>query len=117
MPTKDSKRVVVISSGGAVKAFHIRTRRFRRLVFDSKRDTQHPFTAVGKAFNVKFVFADERIQNVHMLEKIRGYIVDSVFGIYDISGWNPNVALELGLALGLASPACIAFRPEEDCPR
>ncbi len=38
---------------------------------------------------------------MHILEKIKSYIRDSQFGIYDISSWNPNVTLELGLSLGL----------------
>lgn len=78
-----------------------------------KADYRKPFEAVGKAFNVKFVFADEKISNLHILDKIKGYIVDSSFGIYDITAWNPNVALELGLALGLNRTAYIAFDPSK----
>jgi predicted nucleotide-binding protein len=78
-----------------------------------KADYRKPFEAVGKAFNVKFVFADEKISNLHILDKIKGYIVDSAFGIYDITAWNPNVALELGLALGLNRTAYIAFDPSK----
>lgn len=76
-------------------------------------DYRRPYSAVGKAFNVNFVFADEKISDLHILEKIKGYIIDSAFGIYDITGWNPNVALELGLALGLPKRAFIAFDPSK----
>jgi hypothetical protein len=78
-----------------------------------KEDYRRPFEAVAKAFNVKFVYADEKISDLHILEKIRGYILNSAFGIYDISGWNPNVALELGLAFGLGRRAYIAFDPSK----
>lgn len=78
-----------------------------------KADYRKPFVAVGKAFTVDFVFADEKISDLHILEKIKGYIVNSAFGIYDITGWNPNVALELGLALGLPKRAYIAFDPSK----
>lgn len=78
-----------------------------------KDDYRRPFREVGKAFDVKFVFADEKISNLHILDKIRGYIESSRFGIYDITGWNPNVALELGLALGMNSTSYIAFDPSK----
>ncbi len=38
-------------------------------------------------------------------------IVDSQFGIFDITNWNPNVSLEVGLALGLRERVFIAFDP------
>lgn len=78
-----------------------------------KEDYRRPFQEVGRAFNVRFVFADERISNLHILEKIKGYIESSRFGIYDITGWNPNVALELGLALGMQATSYIAFDPSK----
>lgn len=78
-----------------------------------KEDYRRPFKEVAKAFDVKFVFADERISNLHILEKIKGYIQTSRFGIYDITGWNPNVALELGLALGMNATSYIAFDPSK----
>ena len=64
-----------------------------------------------KAFQIDFVFADEKITNLHILQKIANYIRSSRFGIYDISGWNPNVTLELGLAFGLGEKAYIAIDP------
>lgn len=78
-----------------------------------KADYRRTFETVAKAFNVTFVFADEKISNLHILDKIRDYILESAFGIYDISGWNPNVALELGLAFGLNRQAYIAFDPSK----
>lgn len=76
-----------------------------------KADYRKVFTSVKKAFQTDFVFADEKITDLHILEKIRTYIAESQFGIYDITGWNANVTLELGLAFGMAETAYIAFDP------
>lgn len=76
-------------------------------------DYRKVYNGLAKAFGVKFVFADEKITTLHILEKIGGYIRTSRFGIYDISGWNPNVSLELGLAYGLRAEAYIAFDPQK----
>ena len=83
-------------------------------------DYRRVFRDAAKAFQVEFVFADEKITNLHILQKIANYIRSSRFGIYDISGWNPNVTLELGLAFGLNEKAYIAFdlskTPLEEVP-
>jgi len=76
-----------------------------------KADYRRVFQDLAKAFQIDFVFADEKITNLHILQKIMGYIRESRFGIYDISGWNPNVTLELGLAFGLTETAYIAIDP------
>jgi len=78
-----------------------------------KRDYRKPFAEVGKAFGVEFVFADERISSLHILQKIANQIKESEFGIYDITGWNPNVTLELGLALGMSEKVFVALNPKE----
>jgi hypothetical protein len=78
-----------------------------------KDDYRKPYVEMGKAFNVKFVFADEKITTLHILQKIVNYIRSARFGIYDISGWNPNVTLELGLAFGLGEKAYIAIDPSK----
>src|SRR6266481_3645879 len=76
-----------------------------------RADYRRVYTDLAKAFAIDFVFADEKITNLHILQKIADYIRASRFGIYDISGWNPNVALELALAFGLNETAYIAFDP------
>jgi hypothetical protein len=78
-----------------------------------ERDYRRCFTTIGKAFQIEFVFADERISSLHILQKIANYIRESQFGIYDITGWNPNVTLELGLALGMGEKVFIALNPDE----
>jgi hypothetical protein len=61
-------------------------------------DYRKIFAALEKTYGVKFIFADEKITNLHILQKIISYIDASDFSLFDISGWNPNVTLELGLA-------------------
>lgn len=76
-------------------------------------DYRRPFKDLAKAFDVKFVFADEKITTLHILQKIADYIRSSRCGIYDISGWNANVTLELGLAYGLNEKAYILANPKQ----
>ena len=64
-----------------------------------QRDYRKVYTSLEKAFGVKFIFADEKITNMHILQKIISYIRGSDFSLFDISSWNPNVTLELGIAL------------------
>src|SRR5436309_2848727 len=77
----------------------------------SKEDYRGVFERVSGALDVKFVFADERILNVHILDKIARFIKEAQFSIFDISGWNPNVTLEYGLALGFGEKCFILFDP------
>jgi hypothetical protein len=76
-----------------------------------KQDYRRGFQELARAFKVEFTFADERITSLHILQKIANYIRTSRFGIYDISGWNPNVTLELGLAFGMGERSFIAIDP------
>ena len=41
-------------------------------------------------------------------------IEEATFSIFDITTWNPNVALELGIAVGLGEDYYILFNPEHD---
>jgi hypothetical protein len=74
-------------------------------------DYKNVFTNVRKAFPVEFLFADEQITNMHIMEKITNYILDSEFSLFDVTGWNPNVTLELGIAVGLRRQYYILFNP------
>lgn len=63
-----------------------------------------PFARFKKALSflpLRFVYADTQIKTQQLLEKIRGEIAKSDFALFDVTGWNPNVTLELGLADGL----------------
>jgi len=71
------------------------------------------FSSLEKAFGIKFIFADEKITNMHILQKIMSYIRGSDFSLFDISAWNPNVTLELGVALAMSDDWYICFNPEK----
>ena len=45
--------------------------------------------------------ANDRITSDHLLVKITSELEKCDFAIFDITGWNPNVCLELGLAKGM----------------
>src|SRR3954469_12426683 len=78
-----------------------------------RRDYRGVFVQLEKAYGVKFIFADEKITNMHILQKIISYIKASDFSLFDISGWNPNVTLELGVALAMSENWYICFNPEK----
>jgi hypothetical protein len=59
---------------------------------------------------VRFVFADERIAADMILTKIRESIAECQFALCDVTGWNPNVCLEFGLAIGMGKPVHILYR-------
>lgn len=50
---------------------------------------------------VRFIFPDQSPSAVHLLDRIRAQILDSRLAVFDITGWNPNVTLEFGIALGI----------------
>ncbi len=80
----------------------------------SRNDYRESFAAVGKEFEVTFLYADEQITNRQILDKIKGMIEQSTFSIFDITSWNANVALELGIAVGLDEDYYILFDPSHD---
>lgn len=77
-----------------------------------QRDYRKVYTSLEKAFGIKFIFADEKITNMHILQKIISYIRGSDFSLFDISSWNPNVTLELGVALATSDDWYICFNPD-----
>ncbi len=78
-----------------------------------QRDYRKVYAALEKSFGIKFIFADEKITNMHILQKIISYIRGSDFSLFDISAWNPNVTLELGIALASSDDWYICFNPEQ----
>jgi hypothetical protein len=71
------------------------------------------FSRAGKVWGLEFQYADSRISNEQILDKIEQMIRESTFSIFDISDWNPNVTLELGLARGIGHPTFIAINPSK----
>lgn len=78
-----------------------------------RRDYRRVYSALEKAFGVKFIFADEKITNMHILQKIISFIRSSDFSLFDISSWNPNVTLELGISLASSDDWYICFNPDK----
>lgn len=71
------------------------------------------FKQFEKTHQVTFIFADEKITNMHIMQKIQSYIQAADFSIFDISSWNPNVTLELGLAIAKDASWYICFNPDK----
>jgi hypothetical protein len=74
-------------------------------------DYRGVFVEVSDEYGVTFVFADEELTNKHILEKIAAMMEKVAFSLFDITLWNPNVALELGVAYGRGLDYYILFDP------
>jgi hypothetical protein len=59
------------------------------------------FRKIFKELPFKVIYGNTDFQAEHLLDIMRGSILKADFSIFDLSNWNPNVALELGLAQGL----------------
>lgn len=80
-----------------------------------KKKYRRAYERAGADYGVNFFFADERITNMHILLKIRRQIEIADFSIFDISGWNPNVSLELGMAYVLPNVSWyICYNPSQN---
>jgi hypothetical protein len=78
-----------------------------------QRDYRKVYTSLEKSCGVTFIFADEKITNMHLVQKIISSIRGSDFSLFDISSWNPNVTLELGIALATSDDRYSCFNPEK----
>lgn len=78
-----------------------------------KDDYRRLYRELEEKYDVTFIFADEKITNMHIMKKIETYIRGSDFSIFDISGWNPNVTLELGFAMAIGDQWFIAIDPSK----
>src|SRR5205823_10851369 len=79
-------------------------------------DYRGVFAAVSAQHHVNFVFADEELTNKHILAKIEAMMTGAAFCLFDITLWNANVALELGIAYGLRLDYYILFDPTKGNP-
>jgi hypothetical protein len=76
-----------------------------------KEDYRRPFDELAGAFDVEFQFADQEITNKQILDKIADMIVSARFSLFDVTTWNANVSLELGIAVGGGRPYYLLFNP------
>jgi hypothetical protein len=63
---------------------------------------------------IQFRFADARISNKAIMEKVRDEILHCDVGLYDVTFRNPNVLMELGVAIGSGRPWNILYNPDAD---
>lgn len=72
------------------------------------------FTSFKKALEnvpIEFLFADSSIKTQHLLQRVREGIARADFSLFDITNWNPNVTLEVGLAEGMNERYYVLFKP------
>jgi hypothetical protein len=79
-------------------------------------DYRGAFNQTAQTFDVQFDFADDLLTSRHILDKIVGLIEAARFSIFDITLWNPNVTLELGLAIGRRRPHFLLFDKSHQQP-
>ncbi len=63
------------------------------------------FRQLFKELHLSVVYEDTDLQTKHLQSIMKSNIKKSDFSLFDLSDWNPNVALELGLAEGLKRKA------------
>jgi hypothetical protein len=78
-----------------------------------EQDYRRPFQALEKAFDVRFDYADQQISSSQILQKITAMIMEARFSLFDVTRWNPNVALELGIAMGANRDYYLLFNPTD----
>jgi len=59
------------------------------------------FRRIFQELPFKVIYGNTDLQTEHLLDIMRDNVTKADFSIFDLSDWNPNVALELGLAQGL----------------
>ncbi len=69
------------------------------------------FRAALETVPLEFLYADSSIKTKHVLDRIRAGIVKADYCIFDITAWNANVTLEVGLAEGLNKKYYVLFKP------
>jgi nucleoside 2-deoxyribosyltransferase len=85
---------------------------YEKLPFSGYRDV---FREVQDAEQrVRFFFADARITNQSIMQKVREEILNCDVGLYDVTFRNPNVMMELGIAIGAGKHWNILYNPDLD---
>jgi hypothetical protein len=71
--------------------------------YDEKFFKYSLFKKELESFPFTIEYANTNLETKHLMEKIKRLIKTADFSFFDLSCWNPNVALELGLAEGIKS--------------
>lgn len=61
---------------------------------------------------VEFRYADDRLENMHVMDKVRRMMSESDVSFFDVTGNNPNVMLELGYAMGAEQPGFVVVHED-----
>lgn len=61
---------------------------------------------------IEFRYADERLENAHVMDKILRMMSEADVSFFDVTGCNPNVMLELGYALGAEQPGFVVVQED-----
>jgi hypothetical protein len=99
---QSGQSVIVPESKGANMA-RVRTRLPNVFVghpFANRFPTKK-FRKIFDELPLKVVYGNTDLKTEHLLDIMRTNIGKADFSIFDLSNWNPNVALELGLSQGL----------------
>lgn len=63
-----------------------------------------------QAPDTELIYADEHISSGHVLRKIEDMLATCDLALFDVTNGNPNVALELGIAIATPHPYVVAIR-------
>jgi hypothetical protein len=80
-----------------------------------------PFSSFQKTLSkipIRFYYADTNLRTKQLLSILETYINAVDYCIFDLSTWNPNVSLELGLAQGLGAEyyILVSHKQSKDVP-
>ncbi|MDP8225021.1 MAG: phycobilisome rod-core linker polypeptide [Candidatus Lernaella stagnicola] len=78
---------------------------------ENLHDYRNTYLRLKSNFHANFIFADNEHTGEMLLQKIAAQIKASRMALFDVSMWNANVILELGIAMGLDIPTYIFFNP------
>src|SRR5262245_23131316 len=85
---------------------------YERLPFIGYRDAFREVSAAEP--RIHFEFADVRITNSAIMQKVHESIARCDAGLYDVTFRNPNVMMELVIAIGSMKPWNILYNPSVD---
>lgn len=77
-------------------------------------DYRKALSEATRGLQVKLNYADEKITSEFILTKIHKMILESDICLFDVTAWNPNVTLELGVAIGLQKEYYVLFNPKQN---
>lgn len=80
-----------------------------------KDDLRESIEEAFRGTGLKAYYADMEVKQEHILRRIEKRIFTTQFGIYDVTTNNPNVYLELGIAIGAKKPYYIILKKGTKC--